>query len=115
MTRFSRYLFALAALLLMLAVAYAAADWRWQAIEQRPQLPVAFEHLDHSGVACADCHHNFIDDSGGGACYNCHKMSPEIRARIEPMFHDFCRGCHLTTRMDDQESGPIRECSLCHH
>lgn len=115
MNRAHRYALCAAGALLLLGLAWGARDWRREAIMQRPLLPVAFEHSDHDGTACADCHHNFIDDTGGGACYNCHKLSPELSAETERMFHEFCRDCHVRTRQLDKDSGPLRECSLCHH
>jgi hypothetical protein len=33
---------------------------------------------------------------------------------MEKMFHDFCFGCHVSTRMEGEESGPMRECQGCH-
>ena len=101
-------------LLVLLALLIAGLAWRESAIPLRPQLPVAFEHADHASEQCADCHHNFIDDTGGGACYNCHKMSADINAQMEAMFHDFCRDCHIQKRHQGEDSGPVRECSLCH-
>jgi hypothetical protein len=105
---------AAAAVCTLLALAYAAHGWRQEAIARSPQLPVAFEHLDHNRVPCADCHHNFVDDTGGGACYNCHKLTPEIAADMQTMFHDFCRDCHVRTRLAGGDAGPLRQCSLCH-
>ncbi len=80
----------------------------------RPLLPVTFDHADHRETACADCHHNFVDDTGGGTCYNCHKYEPEIAAHIEDMFHEFCFTCHVQMRVEGEESGPMRECGGCH-
>lgn len=103
----------LAAVLLALLVA-AGLGYRDSALAARGQLPVAFEHSDHATTPCADCHHNFIDDTGGGACYYCHKMEPAINRQIEDMFHTFCRDCHLQTREDGEDAGPLRACSQCH-
>ena len=99
----------LATLLLLLAEAY-----RRQHAADQPMLPVVFDHADHSTSQCIECHHNFVDDTGGGTCYVCHKHSPEIAAQMEKMFHDFCFGCHVSTRMEGEESGPMRECQGCH-
>ncbi len=88
--------------------------WRMDEVSQQSLLPVGFEHFDHAEQQCADCHHNFLDDTGGGACYNCHKMSEEINREMESMFHDFCRGCHIEKRLEEEDSGPLRECSGCH-
>tara|TARA_R110001592_G_scaffold363372_1_gene685985 strand:- start:90768 stop:91115 length:348 start_codon:yes stop_codon:yes gene_type:complete len=103
----------LAAFLLVLS--YAGFAWRQAALHERPLLPVAFEHIDHNTEPCAVCHHNFVDDTGGGACYNCHKLTPELVPEMEGMFHDFCRGCHVEKRAHGGDSGPLRQCSLCHH
>ena len=110
-----RYVAVLVVALALPGLAYIIYTWRLEAIVQHPQLPVAFEHGDHRTVPCADCHHNFLDETGGGACYNCHKLTPEIAANMEATFHDFCRGCHVRTRGEGEDSGPLREFSLCHH
>lgn len=107
----------LPALLILLALAallYAGHEWRLGAIPRQPLLPTLFEHADHTATQCADCHHNWVDDTGGGACYNCHKMSPEISVEMESMFHELCWGCHIEKRQEEEEAGPVRECSLCH-
>ncbi len=89
-------------------------DYRNEKIATRPLLPVNFQHLDHREVQCAECHHNFIDDTGGGSCYLCHKTDPELTHSIEEMFHTFCRNCHLQARLETGKSGPIRQCGNCH-
>jgi hypothetical protein len=33
---------------------------------------------------------------------------------MEKMFHGFCFGCHVKTRTEGEDSGPMRECSGCH-
>lgn len=106
---------ALAIVLGLLAVVlYLVHQWRLEAVPVRPLLPVAFEHIDHVEEPCAECHHNFIDDTGGGACYNCHKMDPEINFEMEPMFHDYCWGCHIERAEAGEDSGPLRSCKGCH-
>jgi hypothetical protein len=30
------------------------------------------------------------------------------------MFHDFCFSCHVTKRLEGEDSGPMRECGACH-
>ena len=99
---------------LLAGLTYAGLALRQIAISESPQLPVTLEHIDHNKQACIDCHHNFVDDTGGGACYNCHKLTPELAPEMENMFHEFCRECHLELRLHAQESGPLRQCSLCH-
>lgn len=106
--------FVVAGLLMAVGLVYIAESVREQASVQRPLLPVSFEHADHRETACADCHHNFIDDTGGGTCYNCHKYEPDIAADIEKMFHDFCFDCHVHTWQEGEESGPMRVCGDCH-
>ena len=91
-----------------------AESYRAHKSLQRPLVPVAFEHADHRETACADCHHNFVDDTGGGTCYNCHKYEQEIAADMEKMFHDFCFSCHVSKRQEGKESGPMRSCGGCH-
>jgi hypothetical protein len=93
---------------------YGGLRWRETAVTRSPQLSVAFEHADHNEQSCTLCHHNFIDDTGQGACYNCHKQTAELAPAIEATFHDFCRGCHVQTRLEGEKSGPLRQCSLCH-
>jgi len=100
---------AIAALLL-----FAFEQYRFYAAPAQPMLPVLFEHADHSETACADCHHNFIDGTGGGPCYFCHKHTPEIAPAMEKMFHDFCFDCHATTLAEGEEAGPPRQCAGCH-
>ncbi len=109
----SALLLLVAALALLLG-GWSLGEYRERALAQRPLLPVAFEHSDHAGQPCADCHHNFVDGTGGGACYYCHKMDPEINQQIETMFHDFCRGCHVETRHTGEDAGPLRNCADCH-
>ncbi len=104
----------LAGLIVAVLLLVAAEQYRMATVPSKPLLPVSFEHLDHKKTQCADCHHNFIDDTGGGTCYNCHKYEPEIAPDIEKMFHDFCFDCHVTTRREGEDSGPMRECAGCH-
>jgi len=99
---------------LIAALGYGAWQWRQGAVSNHPQLPVRFDHADHTHTPCADCHHNFTDRTGSGPCYSCHKFTPEIAADMEPMFHDFCRGCHLRVRLRGEEAGPLRQCGECH-
>ena len=89
-------------------------DYRQRELARRPQLDVAFEHIHHQPVACAECHHNWVDGTGSGTCYLCHKSDPAINRQMEEMFHSLCRSCHVRTRGEGDESGPLRECSLCH-
>ena len=81
----------------------------------REVLPVDFVHADHTSVGCVDCHHNYVDDTGQGFCYACHKEHEDIAAETEQMFHDFCRGCHVEKAIDGEDGGPPRVCGQCHH
>ena len=99
---------------LLVIAALAVGAWRKQAIPLRPMLPVEFDHALHASVQCAECHHNFVDNTGGGLCYDCHKNTPEIQSHIGPMFHDLCRGCHVQNRLQGEEGGPVRRCGFCH-
>ena len=106
----------LAALLLALAgllwgLGYA---WQQQAVAQHPLLPVAFEHSDHAEQGCLTCHHNFVDDTGSGQCYICHKQHPEVGVLTQMWFHDFCRDCHVEKRLLGEDAGPVRSCRGCH-
>ena len=83
-------------------------------IATAPILPVKFDHADHGSVNCLECHHNYVDDSGEGYCYLCHKTDITIAADIEEMFHDLCRDCHVTKSSEGEKSGPVRRCVDCH-
>ena len=104
----------LGGLALAFSLVMIAEQFRESQAPERALLPVAFEHLDHKKTPCAQCHHNFVDNTGGGSCYSCHKFTPEIAPAIEKMFHDFCFGCHVDKREAGEESGPMRECQGCH-
>ena len=93
---------------------YAAEQYRFHSAPLQPMLPVLFEHADHSETACADCHHNFLDGTGSGPCYICHKHTAEIAPAMEKMFHDFCFECHAATLAKGEDAGPPRQCSACH-
>ncbi|MFT4564296.1 MAG: hypothetical protein ACI9BW_004059 [Gammaproteobacteria bacterium] len=84
-------------------------------IRAAPLLPVAFEHLDHTSEKCTLCHHNYIDETGYDSCYSCHKTEADIALLIEPMFHDFCRDCHIEKAQLGEASGPFRICTECHN
>jgi hypothetical protein len=102
-----------------LAALCSAAGYAWHAWQQdlradRPMLEVTFAHIDHRAVNCVDCHHNFVDDTGQGLCFDCHKTDPAVTAVIEDQFHDLCRGCHETQQRLGEEAGPVRQCIDCH-
>ncbi len=78
-------------------------------------LQAFFPHEQHRSVDCVACHHNFIDKTGTGNCYECHHGTrPDLRQASEATFHDFCRGCHLRLALRLSKHGPVRECSGCH-
>ena len=77
-------------------------------------LPMSFAHLDHVPVNCVDCHHNYVDDTGGGLCMNCHVTDQTVWPLLENQFHDLCRGCHEEKAALGEDGGPPRECMACH-
>jgi hypothetical protein len=77
-------------------------------------LPVTFAHADHRTESCVICHHNFVDHTGAGLCFDCHKRDPAVNALIEFQFHDLCRNCHVERQARDEEAGPTRQCDACH-
>jgi hypothetical protein len=85
-----------------------------QARAARPLLALPFEHEDHGKLPCTQCHHNFIDGSGGGSCLLCHKSSLALSPHLARDFHGFCQGCHLEQALVGAASGPLRSCSGCH-
>ncbi len=103
-----------AAVLVFLVVLYAGHAWRQQQLARRPMLPTGFEHIDHVDIHCADCHHNWLDGTGSGICYNCHKTDAAVNREMEAIFHQFCRGCHVDERAQGEKSGPLRSCAACH-
>ena len=84
-------------------------------------LSVTFAHADHVNQQCIECHHNFIDDTGTGLCFDCHKSDPEVAELIETQFHTLCRDCHVSEarntsdeRLTPAGHGPLRACASCH-
>ncbi len=106
--------FAVGGLVLAILLLLIAENYRSRHSIAQPMLPVSFDHIDHTDTQCTECHHNFIDETGGGTCYNCHKYTPAIASEIEKMFHDLCFSCHVTKRLEGEDSGPMRECGACH-
>ena len=103
------------AIVMLIVALFAANKYRQEMIAEHPIMDVAFEHAKHKQQPCASCHHNFVDGSpGSGGCYDCHKYSEEIKLQMESMFHNFCRDCHIKKSGEDVDSGPLRQCSLCH-
>ena len=77
-------------------------------------LAVKFAHKDHTKQDCVACHHNYVDNTGSGMCFDCHKTDPEVAPLIEEQFHNLCRGCHQDNQHQENEYGPIRSCFACH-
>lgn len=74
-----------------------------------------FPHEMHRTVNCIACHHNFIDKTGAGSCFDCHRSSrADLPQTSEATFHEFCRECHSGLAEDHGKHGPVRECSGCH-
>ncbi len=114
MSRRAPWPFVLAGCALALALLLGVEHYRSGHASLEPLLPVNFEHADHTDTACAQCHHNFLDDTGGGTCYNCHKYAEDIAADMQSLFHDFCFGCHVQKRIAGDDAGPMRACGGCH-
>ena len=74
-----------------------------------------FPHEKHRTVQCVACHHNFVDATGTGGCYACHRSTrSDLPQAAEATFHEFCRDCHRTLDAEHDKHGPVRECSGCH-
>jgi hypothetical protein len=79
-------------------------------------LPVNFPHDKHTTVNCVTCHHNFADQTGvSGGCLDCHRSERnDLPQASEPLFHTFCRSCHVELAETTDIHGPTRSCSSCH-
>jgi hypothetical protein len=74
-----------------------------------------FPHENHRAVSCIACHHNFVDNTGAGSCFDCHRGTrPDLPQAAEATFHEFCRDCHRGLAREGGKHGPVRECSGCH-
>jgi hypothetical protein len=100
--------------ILTAAGAVGLAAYRDAVVRAAPLLPVAFLHDDHTSVGCIACHHNFVDSTGTGSCYACHKFDPELALSMQSMFHGLCRDCHREQVEAGRNTGPMRRCSTCH-
>ncbi len=98
----------------LLAAGYAWHHWQNDLRAERPMLPLTFAHLDHQAVNCIACHHNFVDDTGQGLCFDCHKTDPAVNALMEEQFHSLCRDCHVEKQRLGEDGGPTRRCIDCH-
>ena len=100
--------------------ALALAVWFWTSETQRrlvagaPSLPVNFAHVDHRTENCVGCHHNFVDRTGSGLCFDCHERSEQVGHLLEAQFHGLCRDCHVTRQAAGEPHGPTRRCLDCH-
>lgn len=79
-------------------------------------LPVNFPHDKHTTVNCITCHHNFADKTGVGECLACHRSADrtDLPQASEPLFHSFCRSCHVELAATTDKHGPTRSCAQCH-
>ena len=100
--------------LAVLVLGYLWLGWQEGLRAGRPMLPLTFAHLDHRAVNCIDCHHNFVDDTGQGLCFDCHKKDPTVNALMEAQFHALCRDCHVEQQRFGEDGGPTRQCIDCH-
>ncbi len=88
------------------------SDFRYGSTEKI--LPMSFAHVNHAKENCIDCHHNYVDGTGGGLCMNCHVTDESIVPLLEEQYHDLCRGCHADKAAEGSDGGPPRECMACH-
>lgn len=79
-------------------------------------LPINFPHDKHTTVNCITCHHNFVDTTGvTGGCLDCHRSDrTDLPQASEPLFHTFCRSCHVDLAATTDKHGPTRDCAECH-
>ena len=74
-----------------------------------------FPHENHRTVNSIACHHNYVDKTGFGSCYDCHRSArTDLPQVAEATFHEFCRDCHSGFAREHGKHGPVRECSGCH-
>ena len=84
-------------------------------VSRSVRLVLDFPHDKHRAVACARCHHDFLDRSGEGSCVSCHRSGrADIQVGAEARFHDFCLGCHRDPPAYLTGSGPVTGCDTCH-
>ncbi len=109
-----RLLIWVAAAAILVGLGWLASEGQQRLRAERAMLPVTFAHLDHRSVNCVACHHNFVDQTGQGLCFQCHKTNPEISTLIETQFHTLCRDCHVEKQAEGEDGGPTRRCLDCH-
>jgi predicted CXXCH cytochrome family protein len=117
--RHSRKIVALVAVccvaIIMLLGARASMVLREPFMARATPLKVDFPHDKHREVNCVECHHNFIDRSGSGGCFSCHRSARvDLRAGAEARFHEFCLGCHRDPPPGFEHHGPVTGCAICH-
>ncbi len=85
--------------------------------------PVSFQHMKHAvdyGVACTDCHHDYVDGKNVWKngdpvkkCIDCHdpqKKQGNVM-KLNLAFHKNCKDCHKASGKDE---APYQKCSDCH-
>ena len=80
----------------------------------QPVLPMTFAHIDHKGLNCIGCHHNYADNTGSGVCMHCHLADEDLNGLLRQQFHELCMGCHVEKQQAGEDHGPIRQCVECH-
>lgn len=109
-----RYLAPVGLALLLIALGTAFSAWQKAARSAAPLLPVTFAHNRHTGIRCVTCHHNYVDHTGLGLCFDCHKNDPSVADKMESQFHELCWGCHVERQLEGEPHGPTRACNGCH-
>jgi hypothetical protein len=98
-----------------LLVGGARAALREPVVRREHALPLDFPHTKHVEVACARCHHNFVDDRGLDGCIQCHRSErADLKVGIEARFHSFCFDCHRHPDASLKKHGPVSGCASCH-
>jgi hypothetical protein len=87
--------------------------------------PVHFSHaahVDHYGVGCVECHHDYengvnVWKAGDDvlACNECHESGAGDGGmlRLKMAYHENCRGCHKE-EPSIESSVPYNRCNVCH-
>jgi predicted CXXCH cytochrome family protein len=104
-------------LLLALLRAGTALALREPFVRRGERLALDFPHDKHRQVNCVQCHHDFADRSGTGACVSCHRSGrADLRVGAEARFHDFCLSCHRDppAYLSGRGHGPVTGCDTCH-
>ena len=88
--------------------------------------PVPLSHKKHAEdyqVACADCHHDYVDGENVWKqgdpvkkCVECHHPVKEEAEGIDlkKAFHDNCKKCHKQAVLDGKTNAPDKKCTGCH-